>query len=147
MSDEASLEYVSLFTATHRDVLDALYEGVTHALTWELPRAAFDRVLAEGARRQFGNSVPPPSNQLKEYLRSLHLTDLALAVACTGGLEPAWELFFRTYRTTIGNFARRIAGTASARELADSVYADLYRFDFRGTGSAACSPPIMAAAA
>lgn len=61
---------------------------------------------------------------------SLRLSDLALAAACRAGIEKAWVEFVRRYRPILYSAARSIAGDEfRARELADSLYADLY-----GTG-------------
>jgi RNA polymerase sigma-70 factor len=58
---------------------------------------------------------------------SLRLSDLALAAACGLGIENAWEEFVRRYRPILYSAARVIAADEfRARELADSLYADLY---------------------
>jgi RNA polymerase sigma-70 factor (ECF subfamily) len=62
---------------------------------------------------------------VERALESLHLEDLALACACELGLEPAWEHFVREYRPTLYRAATAIAGE-DGRELADSLYADLF---------------------
>jgi hypothetical protein len=63
-------------------------------------------------------------------ISSLRLSDLAFAAACRAGIEKAWEEFVRRYRPILYSAARAIAGDEfRARELADSLYADLY-----GTG-------------
>jgi RNA polymerase sigma factor (sigma-70 family) len=56
----------------------------------------------------------------------LHAEDLALACACSAGHEQAWEHFIRSFRPQLYAAARAIAGESSARELADSLYAELY---------------------
>jgi RNA polymerase sigma-70 factor (ECF subfamily) len=68
---------------------------------------------------------------VEAYLASLHARDLALARACSAGNEAAWEFFVAEYRQEMYRAARAIAGRAdsgdpAARELADSLYADLY---------------------
>jgi RNA polymerase sigma-70 factor, ECF subfamily len=55
------------------------------------------------------------------------VTDLELARACLRGDEAAWRELVETYRPILYAAARRIAGDeGSARELADSLWADLY---------------------
>jgi hypothetical protein len=50
-----------------------------------------------------------------------------LAAACGVGIDNAWEEFVRRYRPILYSAARVIAGDEfRARELADSLYADLY---------------------
>jgi RNA polymerase sigma-70 factor (ECF subfamily) len=57
----------------------------------------------------------------------LHLEELVLARACAAGNEAAWEAFLLRYREKLYSAANHIAREeASARELADSLYADLY---------------------
>lgn len=90
----------------------------------------FEQLLLQVARRyQFGCSRPePPSvDEQIAFLRTLHAEELALARACAAGDESAWEKFIVTYRETIYHSAYGIAGSDSVgRELADSLYAELY---------------------
>ena len=67
------------------------------------------------------------------FLESLRLEELVLARACAAGNDRAWEVFLTRYRNTLYEAAYKIAPTESAgRELADSLYADLYGVDARG---------------
>jgi RNA polymerase sigma-70 factor (ECF subfamily) len=68
---------------------------------------------------------------VEAYLDSLHARDLALARACSAGNEAAWEFFVAEYRQQLYRAASAIVGHGdsrdpAARELADSLYADLY---------------------
>ena len=55
------------------------------------------------------------------------MEELALARACAAGQERAWEIFMSRYREKLYDIAAYIAKESSAaRELADSLYADLY---------------------
>ena|SRR5438445_2402785 len=57
----------------------------------------------------------------------LHVEDLVLARACAAGNEHAWEVFLLRFREKLYDVARQITREHSAgRELADSVYADLF---------------------
>lgn len=61
------------------------------------------------------------------FLASLRLEELVLARACAAGNERAWETFLTRYRVTLYGAAYKIARQESAaRELADSLYAELY---------------------
>lgn len=61
------------------------------------------------------------------FTRSLKLEDLALAMGCATGNNVAWEVFLTRFREKLYDGARQITrNDASARELADSIYADLY---------------------
>ena len=53
--------------------------------------------------------------------------DLALARACAGSEEAAWETFGRTYFGFIRAFAARLLPDAAAADLADQVIADLWQ--------------------
>jgi RNA polymerase sigma-70 factor, ECF subfamily len=67
------------------------------------------------------------SNEIRELYVSLRVEDLAMARACAAGNELAWEVFLTRYREKLYEVAGYIAKEASsARELADSLYADLY---------------------
>ncbi len=67
----------------------------------------------------------------EEFFASLRLDELALARACAAGNERGWEIFMVRYREKLYDIAAYIAKESSAaRELADSIYADLY-----GTGT------------
>ncbi len=58
---------------------------------------------------------------------SLRVEELALARACAVGNETAWEEFLTRYRASLYGAAYSIAkDEATGRELADSLYADLY---------------------
>jgi RNA polymerase sigma-70 factor (ECF subfamily) len=62
-----------------------------------------------------------------EFCGSLRLEDLALARACAWGHERAWEVFMSRFREKLYDVARQITREDSlGRELADSLYAELY---------------------
>src|SRR6266700_7106518 len=57
----------------------------------------------------------------------LHVEDLVLTRMCAVGNERAWEVFMLRFREKLYDVARQITREDSAgRELADSVYADLF---------------------
>jgi RNA polymerase sigma factor (sigma-70 family) len=55
-----------------------------------------------------------------------HSADLELARLCAEGDEHAWERFVREYRPILYRAADALDRTQGAREIADSLYADLY---------------------
>lgn len=62
-----------------------------------------------------------------QFLRGLRVEELALARACAAGNERAWAVFMRRFREKLYDVARAITKEdSSGRELADSLYADLY---------------------
>ena len=63
---------------------------------------------------------------LESYLETLYVADLALAGACSAGNGVAWDVFVAQYRPELNRAARAIAGESQGRELADSLYADLF---------------------
>ena len=98
---------------------------------WGLPQDAFAGSLLRSAGKRFAGAQPDP-NEVEAYLKSLHLEDLALACACSEGLEKAWEFFIAHFRQDLRNAASAMlrgsgrADDARAEELADSLYAELY---------------------
>ncbi len=71
-------------------------------------------------------NAPPDARAIHAYLDSLHAADLALACACSDGNAAAWDFFMARYRPELYRAGRAIAGEAAGRELADSLYAELY---------------------
>jgi RNA polymerase sigma-70 factor, ECF subfamily len=55
-----------------------------------------------------------------------HEADIELARLCAAGDEHAWERFVREYRPLLYRAADALDRTQGAREIADSLYADLY---------------------
>ena len=112
------------------ELADELYREA-NAAQWRLPRAAFTAALeASCAKASAGGE--PPQRSVATYLRSLHLEDLALACACALGDAMAWDHFILQMRPGLYRAADAIDPTGGARELADSLYADLYGVDQRG---------------
>ena len=90
-----------------------------------LSREQFAAVLNEVAARYL--PADASSRQTAELYASLRVEELALARACAAGQERAWEVFMARYREKLYDIAAYIAKeNSAARELADSLYADLY---------------------
>lgn len=69
---------------------------------------------------------------IEEYLDALRADDFVLAVACTHGDEHAWEGFIEKYRPVLYRAAHALThDEADARDLADSLWADLYGMETR----------------
>lgn len=98
---------------------------------WDLPLSLFAEALEASAGRAFAEKAPG-SRELDRYLQSLHLEDLAVACACAAGNEAAWEHFVGEQRPLLYRAADAIDPAGGARELADSLYADLYGLQDRG---------------
>jgi RNA polymerase sigma-70 factor, ECF subfamily len=89
-----------------------------------LARAEFDAALEQVVRKY---APEAGEQQVSELLSSLRIEELALARACAAGSEKAWEEFLMRYRERLFDAARAITrDDATGRELADSLYADLY---------------------
>jgi len=89
-----------------------------------LTREAFESVLQEVLAKYAPGNTPA---SVHGFCASLRIEELALARACAAGHERAWEVFLTRYRTKLYDIAGYIAKESSAaRELADSIYADLY---------------------
>lgn len=66
-------------------------------------------------------------SEIRTFFLSLRIDELALARACAAGHNAAWEIFLTRFREKLYLSALRIAREDSAaRELADTLYADLY---------------------
>jgi RNA polymerase sigma-70 factor (ECF subfamily) len=67
------------------------------------------------------------AHDAREFCSALRLEELALARACAAGHVQAWEVFLTRFRARLFEIANYITKESSAgRELADSIYAELY---------------------
>ena len=114
-----------------RALVARLYRGA-NAARWGLSIEQFQGALETSCAHAFNDSVPT-REQLEQYLSSLHLEDLTLAVACASGDEAAWDHFVREYRPHLYRAADAIDPTGRAHELADALHADLFGISDRGS--------------
>jgi RNA polymerase sigma-70 factor, ECF subfamily len=85
---------------------------------------AFEVVLEQVAKKYVPEATP---QQKLEFWRDLKLEELALARACAAGHDAAWQAFLTRFREKLYDIARGITKEdSSGRDLADSLYADLY---------------------
>jgi RNA polymerase sigma-70 factor len=130
MPIEPSPASLGNFQAQHAALVQALYAQANCA-RWGLSEQQFAECLWRSAGKRFGGSACS-APELENYLQSLHLEDLALACACSLGIEAAWEFFVAHFRDDLrraAGVALRASGHADdarANELADSLYAELY---------------------
>ncbi|MGO9058927.1 MAG: RNA polymerase sigma factor [Candidatus Binataceae bacterium] len=114
--------------AQHHGAIARLYQSA-QAHRWGLSLTGFGEAVWQSVQRWKPETAPVP---LERFLNSLHARDLALAAACRLGLEPAWNEFIAAYRSVLYGAARAIArDEVRGRELADSLYADLYGLEIR----------------
>lgn len=96
---------------------------------WGLSAQKFSAALQRSAERSLASGALA-TEKIDEYLRSLHLEDLALATACLENSEAAWEHFVAEYRNYLRAAAAAIlrcrAGAREASDLADSLFTELY---------------------
>jgi len=98
---------------------------------WRLPQAAFTAALETSCAKAFADA-PSGEREVARYLGSLHLEDLALACACALGDSEAWDHFVLEMRPALYRAADALDRSGGARELADSLYSDLYGLDQHG---------------
>lgn len=71
--------------------------------------------------------IDASEKDLRDFYSALRLEELVLARSCAAGNERAWEKFFAQFREKLHDMALAITKEDSkARELAGSIYADLY---------------------
>jgi RNA polymerase sigma-70 factor len=97
---------------------------------WAVPVARFAAALERSVEKAF--ATQPDPRELERHLASLHLEDLALACACAAGHEGAWEYFVREHRPLLYRAADAIDPTGGSREVADSLYGELFGLVERG---------------
>jgi len=106
--------------------------------SWNLPRAYFVEALRRSTEKHFQERAAT-DQEIELYIASLYLQDLALACACAQGSEAAWQAFVAKYRSVLYSATRGITRgmgnnfEAQSRDLADSLYAELYGIDATGT--------------
>jgi RNA polymerase sigma-70 factor len=131
MPKESSFASLHRFLAQYTRLIGALHEEAKCA-RWGLPPETFAEGLRRSAEKRFDGAQPPDPGEVEAYLKSLHHEDLALACACSEGIEKAWEFFIAHFRQDLRNAASAMLrgsgrpDDARAEELADSVYAELY---------------------
>jgi RNA polymerase sigma-70 factor, ECF subfamily len=114
------------FRAVHARAI-ARIEKRGGAAQWKLDTAALADVIERGVRAA---QIAPGT--VEEFIDSLRADDLVLAAACRVGVAGAWAQLIEQYRPRLYAAARAIAGDdARGRELADSLWAELYGLEVR----------------
>jgi RNA polymerase sigma-70 factor (ECF subfamily) len=115
---------------------DALFADLYRkagAQRFGLTEQEFSQILEEVSTKY----LPAGAGQAEvlDLYRSLRVEELALARACAAGNEAAWDVLLVRYREKLYDAARSIAPNESvARELADSLYTDLFGTETREGG-------------
>jgi RNA polymerase sigma-70 factor len=130
MASNSFLTSFDRFLAQFAEIAHELHMQAQCA-RWGLSLGTFAESLRRSAEKRFADAPTGP-REVVAYLRSLHLEDLALACACSAGIEIAWEFFIRHFRQDLRRAAiamlrgAGLADEARAAELADSLYVELY---------------------
>jgi RNA polymerase sigma-70 factor (ECF subfamily) len=107
---------------------DLLHELHVAGRAAEYGLSAFDFAEVLGCIvTKFVPTIAADGLECEEFLRGLRVEELALAHGCAAGHEHAWTVFLNRFREKLYDAGRAIAkGEDTGRELADSLYADLY---------------------
>jgi len=115
--------------AEHARLIGRLYEKIrpSAAAYGGISYGQFEQALGRSVEHRFRAASPSPSD-VAAYLGSLYLEDLALAAALANASEPAWDYFVSQFRPGLYAAARAICrqDESVAREMADSLYAELF---------------------
>ncbi len=111
--------------AEHERAVSAAYER-SGAARWQVASSALATAIASAVAHRFGGTATPSEKDVEMFIAGLHVEDLALACACADGHPEAWDHFVLTYRPELYRAARQMTGEIAGRELADSLYADLF---------------------
>lgn len=103
--------------------IDALFARAD-AARWDVSRDAFAGAVRRAVASIAGASAD--AARVDAIVASLHAADLALTLACAAGHGAAWDHFVLTFRPELYRAARAMTDDATGRELADSLYADLF---------------------
>ncbi len=107
-------------------VLDPSYRE-TDAQRYGIGREGFNAIVLGVTEKYLLGSYLADQSETEKFLTGLHVRELVLARACAAGDDAAWQEFLLQYRETLYAAARSITREeSSGRELADSLYADLY---------------------
>jgi RNA polymerase sigma-70 factor len=137
MAQEPTIESLDAFSALHAHLIEWAFAQAKCA-QWALPVEDFANTLRRSTEKRF-QGRRASADEIEDYVKSLHLEDLGLACACGEGLEAAWEFFVRQYRQPLYGAAKAILQGSReydeprARELADSLYAELYGINSAGS--------------
>jgi RNA polymerase sigma-70 factor, ECF subfamily len=110
------------FVAAQSRLIAGLYAR-SGAERWTLSQESLAQALHQSTTHRFPDGAT--EGEVARYLATVHVEDLALAAACREGNGAAWDHFVLHFRPALYAAARSVAGDAH-RDLADSLYAELY---------------------
>ena len=129
---EMTTDAIQRFRITHARAIAAL-RARGRVDCWDLNDDALAATVCASVAAWSRTLAAPPANRdVARYLNGLHAEDLVLACACRIGIARAWEHFVAQYRELLQAAARALThDDLRARDLADSLYADLYGLEER----------------
>jgi RNA polymerase sigma-70 factor (ECF subfamily) len=122
MAASTGCQDLATFIAAQARLIARLY-AQSGAERWALSQESLAQALHRSAIHRFPDGAT--DGEVARYLATVHVEDLALAAACRGGNGAAWDHFVLHFRPALYAAARSVAGDAH-RDLADSLYAELY---------------------
>ncbi|MFZ0085079.1 MAG: sigma-70 family RNA polymerase sigma factor [Candidatus Acidiferrales bacterium] len=108
------------------EMAQSLLQRAAAPAEWQLTAERIQQTLERSVAHRVAAAPAEDVRAIQAYLDLLHAADLALACACSDGNAAAWDFFVAQYRPELYRAARAIAGEPASRELADSLYAELY---------------------
>src|SRR5438874_3410301 len=116
---------VKTSSSTWRSALFAEAFSLSGGAVFGLETTTFSSLLEEICRKYL--PADAAEKETRAFVEGLRLRELALARACAAGNERAWTEFLNCYREPLYSAALAITrNDAAGRELADSLYAELY---------------------
>ena len=117
-------ERVPQLTAPVQKAIQRRYSECGGGSRYGIALEDFEQIVKEVVLRYAGQSS---EGEQIAIVIGLHIEELVLARACAAGNDAAWQDFLTRYRAHLYDAAHRIAtDDATARELADGLYGDLY---------------------
>jgi RNA polymerase sigma-70 factor len=113
-----------------RPKLEELFRRAEIPGDWGCSVENFTCAVERSASARFRDSQAS-AREISAYLETLHFQDIALANCCADGNTAAWEHFVARFRPELYRAARALAGDSVGRDLADSLYAELYGLESR----------------
>ena len=114
----------------HRPKLEELFRCAEIPEDWGCSVENFTCAVERSVGARFRDSQAS-AREISDYFETLHFQDLALSYSCAAGNSAAWEHFVARFRPELYRAARAIAGDSLGRDLADSLYAELYGLESR----------------
>ncbi len=111
-------------------VMNELYaECIKDAPNFGVQEECFKTSLKNSVQKYLINSSDdlPTLKEAEEFLRSIQINDLFMALGCAAGNERAWWEFDHQHRTYLERVSRHLASSdLNAQEVVDIVYVELY---------------------